>query len=87
MLFPNHRPVSYIFVDGFLRLPGGFCYPAVNGSADMGCTKLPNNRGVALEPLYLRHDDALLRSVNFLALGVIVKTGKLFNRSKTKAVN
>ena len=39
---------------------------------------LPVNRYVTLEPLYLRHYDSLLRSINFLALGVVVKTGKLF---------
>ena len=46
---------------------------------------LPLNRYVTLEPLFLRHDDALLRSVNFLALGVVVKTGKLFGHSKANA--
>jgi hypothetical protein len=39
---------------------------------------LPVNRHITLEPLYLRHDDSLLRSINFLALGVVIKTGKLF---------
>lgn len=49
--------------------------------------ELPLNRYVTLEPFYLRHYDSLLRSINFLALGVIVKTGKLFDRSKTNAGN
>ena len=39
---------------------------------------LPVNGHVTLEPLYLHHQDSLLRSVNFLALGVVVRTGRLF---------
>jgi hypothetical protein len=38
---------------------------------------MPVNQHITFQPPYIRHDDSLLRSVNFL--GVIFKTGKLIS--------
>lgn len=41
---------------------------------------MPLNKHITFQPSYIRHDDSLLRSVNFLGIGVIIKTGKLINQ-------
>ena len=41
---------------------------------------MPLNRHITFQPSYIRHDDSLLRSVNFLGIGVIIKTGKLIDQ-------
>lgn len=45
---------------------------------------LPINQYLTFQPSYIRHDDLFLRSVNFLNLGVIIKTGKLIDRAKAQ---
>jgi hypothetical protein len=41
---------------------------------------MPINRHLTFQPSYIRQDDQFLRSVNFLGIGLIIKTGKLFHQ-------
>jgi hypothetical protein len=43
---------------------------------------MPINRHLTFQPSYIRQDDRFLRSVNFLGIGLIIKTDKLFQREK-----
>lgn len=40
---------------------------------------MPINRYLTFQPSYIRQDDQFLRSVNFLGVALIIKTGKLFH--------
>jgi hypothetical protein len=42
---------------------------------------MPINRHLTFQPSYIRQDDLFLRSVNFLGVGLIIKTDKLFGRT------
>jgi hypothetical protein len=43
---------------------------------------MPINRYLTFQPSYIRQDDLFLRSVNFLGVGLTIKTDKLFGRAK-----
>jgi hypothetical protein len=48
---------------------------------------MPINRYLTFQPSYIRQDDLFLRSVNFLGVGLIIKTGKLFGHGVADADN
>jgi hypothetical protein len=48
---------------------------------------MPINRYLTFQPSYIRQDDLFLRSVNFLGVGLIIKTGKLFGHGVAEADN
>jgi hypothetical protein len=41
---------------------------------------MPITDHLTFQPSYIRQDDQFLRSVNFVGIGLIIKTGKLFHR-------
>ena len=43
---------------------------------------MPINRYLTFQPSYIRQDDLFLRSINFLGVGLVVKTDKIFGRAK-----
>jgi hypothetical protein len=43
---------------------------------------MPINRYLTFQPSYIRQDDQFLRSIQFLGIGLIVKTGQLFHRAQ-----
>jgi hypothetical protein len=43
---------------------------------------MPINKYLTFQPSYIRQDDLFLRSINFLGVGLIIKTDKIFGREK-----
>jgi hypothetical protein len=48
---------------------------------------MPLNRHLTFQPSYIRQDDRFLRSVNFLGIGLIIKTDPLFRRTRNDSDN
>jgi hypothetical protein len=48
---------------------------------------MPINRHLTFQPSYIRQDDQFLRSVNFLGVGLIIKTDKLFGQAREDSHN
>jgi hypothetical protein len=46
---------------------------------------MPITRYFTFQPSYMRQNDLLLRNINFLGIGVIIKTRKLIHGEKTEA--
>lgn len=46
---------------------------------------MPINRHLTFQPSYIRQNDQFLRSLNFLGIGLIIKTDKLFQHGKTES--
>jgi Protein of unknown function (DUF2490) len=51
----------------------------------VGGVDMPINRYLTFQPSYIRQDDLFLRSINFLGVGLIIKTDKLFGRARSSA--
>ncbi len=48
---------------------------------------MPINQHLTFQPSYIRQNDLLLRNINFLGIGVIIKTGKLVNHEKSSSAH
>ena len=59
--------------------------PWVRRNWFVAAVDLPITRHLTLQPSYIRQDDQFLRSVNFLGLGLIIKTDPLVQRVKSIA--
>lgn len=46
---------------------------------------MPINRHLTFQPSYIRQDDQFLRSVNFLGVGLIIQTDKLFRHERVES--
>jgi hypothetical protein len=45
---------------------------------------MPINRHLTFQPSYIRQDDQVLRSVNFLGLALIIRMNKMFERKRDR---
>ena len=69
----SYKATPFVFDEVYHDVVPG---PWVRRNWFVAAVDMPMTRHLTLQPSYIRQDDQFLRSVNFLGLGLIVKTGR-----------